>query len=105
MARRYWLVKQEPSKYSFDQLLADGCTTWDGVRNFQARNNLQAMRGVSARRGPASKGASRRGRAQRGGVVLSFGRLGRWRSPIQASAARWLATVSAGGGLRLSVHH
>jgi predicted RNA-binding protein with PUA-like domain len=44
MARRYWLVKQEPTKYSFDQLVKDGRTIWDGVRNFQARNNLQAMR-------------------------------------------------------------
>jgi predicted RNA-binding protein with PUA-like domain len=44
MPRRYWLVKQEPTKYSFDQLLADGRTMWDGVRNFQARNNLAAMR-------------------------------------------------------------
>jgi len=44
MGRRYWLVKQEPTKYSFDQLVADGGTMWDGVRNFQARNNLQAMR-------------------------------------------------------------
>ena len=44
MARRYWLVKQEPTTYSFDQLVADGRTVWDGVRNFQARNNLQAMR-------------------------------------------------------------
>ncbi len=44
MARQYWLVKQEPTKYSFDQLVADGRTMWDGVRNFQARNNLQAMR-------------------------------------------------------------
>ena len=44
MGRRYWLVKQEPMKYSFDQLVADGGTMWDGVRNFQARNNLQAMR-------------------------------------------------------------
>jgi predicted RNA-binding protein with PUA-like domain len=44
MGRGYWLVKQEPTKYSFDQLVADGGTTWDGVRNFQARNNLQAMR-------------------------------------------------------------
>ena len=43
MGRRYWLVKQEPTKYSFDQLVADGGTMWDGVRNFQARNNLQAM--------------------------------------------------------------
>jgi predicted RNA-binding protein with PUA-like domain len=44
MGRRYWLVKQEPTNYSFDQLVADGGTMWDGVRNFQARNNLQAMR-------------------------------------------------------------
>ena len=40
----YWLVKQEPEKYSFDDLLKDGKTVWDGVRNFQARNNLQAMK-------------------------------------------------------------
>ena len=40
----YWLVKQEPEKYSFDDLLRDGKTVWDGVRNYQARNNLQAMR-------------------------------------------------------------
>jgi predicted RNA-binding protein with PUA-like domain len=44
MGRRYWLVKQEPTKYSFDRLVADGATMWDGVRNFQARNSLQAMR-------------------------------------------------------------
>ncbi|MDQ2747641.1 MAG: EVE domain-containing protein [Acidobacteriota bacterium] len=40
----YWLVKQEPEKYSFDDLLNDGKTIWDGVRNFQARNNLREMR-------------------------------------------------------------
>ena len=40
----YWLIKQEPDKYSFDDLLKDGKTDWTGVRNFQARNNLQAMR-------------------------------------------------------------
>lgn len=44
MPRQYWLVKQEPTKYSFADLLRDGRTTWDGVRNFQARNNLKAMR-------------------------------------------------------------
>lgn len=42
--KRYWLVKSEPSAYSFEQLLKDGRTTWDGVRNFQARNNLKEMR-------------------------------------------------------------
>ena len=39
----YWLVKSEPSKYSWDQFLKDKETTWDGVRNFAARNNLKAM--------------------------------------------------------------
>ena len=39
----YWLVKSEPFKYSFDQLIIDKKTFWDGVRNYQARNNLRAM--------------------------------------------------------------
>lgn len=41
MAR--WLVKSEPSVYPWDQLVKDGSTTWDGVRNYAARNNLRAM--------------------------------------------------------------
>jgi predicted RNA-binding protein with PUA-like domain len=41
---QYWLVKQEPTAYSWDQFVADGKTDWTGVRNFQARNNLRAMR-------------------------------------------------------------
>ena len=40
----YWLVKQEPEKYSFDDLIKDGATDWTGVRNFQARNNLRKMK-------------------------------------------------------------
>ena len=40
----YWLVKSEPYKYSWEQLLKDGRTFWDGVRNYGARNNLRAMR-------------------------------------------------------------
>jgi len=40
----YWLVKSEPDVYGFDQLVADGSTRWDGVRNYQARNNLRAMK-------------------------------------------------------------
>jgi predicted RNA-binding protein with PUA-like domain len=40
----YWLVKQEPTAYSWDQFAADGKTDWTGVRNFQARNNLRSMR-------------------------------------------------------------
>ncbi|MGA8657246.1 MAG: EVE domain-containing protein [Chthoniobacterales bacterium] len=41
---QYWLVKQEPTAYSWDRFVADGKTDWTGVRNFQARNNLRAMR-------------------------------------------------------------
>src|ERR1700752_2760335 len=40
----HWLIKSEPSKYSFEQLVADGRTRWDGVRNFAARNHLRAMK-------------------------------------------------------------
>jgi len=40
---KYWLVKSEPSTYSWADLVRDGATFWDGVRNFQARNNLKAM--------------------------------------------------------------
>jgi len=39
----YWLMKSEPFKYSWDHLVAEGEGTWDGVRNYQARNNLAAM--------------------------------------------------------------
>jgi predicted RNA-binding protein with PUA-like domain len=40
----YWLVKSEPSIYSWDQFLADGVTSWDGIRNYRARNNLMKMK-------------------------------------------------------------
>lgn len=40
----YWLVKSEPEKYSWADLIKDGRTSWTGVRNFQARNNLQQMK-------------------------------------------------------------
>jgi predicted RNA-binding protein with PUA-like domain len=40
----YWLVKSEPFKYSWDQFVKDKRTSWDGVRNYQARNNLNAMK-------------------------------------------------------------
>src|SRR4051812_6268145 len=40
----YWLLKSEPSKYSWDQMVKDGRTHWDGVRNAQAANNLRAMK-------------------------------------------------------------
>lgn len=40
----YWLVKSEPFKYSWETFQKDGKTTWDGVRNYAARNNLQAMK-------------------------------------------------------------
>lgn len=40
---KYWLVKSEPFKYGWDQFVRDGQTSWDGVRNYAARNNLKAM--------------------------------------------------------------
>jgi predicted RNA-binding protein with PUA-like domain len=40
----YWLIKSEPFKYSWQQLLRDKKTCWDGVRNYAARNNLKAMK-------------------------------------------------------------
>ena len=40
----YWLVKSEPSVYSFAQMQKDKRTAWEGVRNYQARNNMQAMK-------------------------------------------------------------
>jgi len=42
--KNYWLVKSEPDAYSWDDLVADGKTSWTGVRNFTARNNLRSMR-------------------------------------------------------------
>src|SRR5713226_7808969 len=43
-ASGYWMVKQEPEGYSWDDLTRDGRTDWTGVRNFQARNNLRQMK-------------------------------------------------------------
>jgi predicted RNA-binding protein with PUA-like domain len=40
----YWLVKSEPSTYSWEQLQKDKQTTWDGIRNYAARNHLKAMK-------------------------------------------------------------
>jgi predicted RNA-binding protein with PUA-like domain len=40
----YWLVKSEPSSYSWEQLVKDKITTWDGVRNYAARNHLKSMK-------------------------------------------------------------
>ena len=38
---KHWLMKSEPHDYSFDDLLRDGRTLWDGVRNYQARNFMR----------------------------------------------------------------
>ena len=42
--KNFWLVKQEPSTYSWSDFVAEGETTWTGVRNYTARNNLRKMR-------------------------------------------------------------
>ena len=41
---KYWMVKQEPETYSWDNFVKDGSTDWTGVRNYQARNNLKDMK-------------------------------------------------------------
>jgi predicted RNA-binding protein with PUA-like domain len=41
--KNYWLVKQEPSDYSWSDFVKDASTSWTGVRNFSARNNLRRM--------------------------------------------------------------
>jgi predicted RNA-binding protein with PUA-like domain len=41
--KSYWLMKSEPDVYGWDDLLAEGEGTWDGVRNYTARLNLRAM--------------------------------------------------------------
>ncbi len=45
---QYWLVKSEPGAYGWDDLVKEGEATWDGVRNYQARNFLKEM-GVGER--------------------------------------------------------
>ena len=39
----YWLVKSEPNAYSWDDLVRDEWTYWDGVRNYESRNNMRKM--------------------------------------------------------------
>jgi len=43
MVKTYWLMKSEPDAYGWDDLVAEGEGTWDGVRNHRAANNLRAM--------------------------------------------------------------
>jgi predicted RNA-binding protein with PUA-like domain len=43
MTRQHWLLKSEPFKYSFAQLVRERETMWDGVRNYEARNSLRKM--------------------------------------------------------------
>jgi len=40
---RYWLLRSEPDAYGWDDLVRDGATEWDGVRNYTARNFLKEM--------------------------------------------------------------
>ena len=43
MVSNYWLMKSEPDAYGWDDLVAEGEGTWDGVRNHRAANNLRTM--------------------------------------------------------------
>jgi predicted RNA-binding protein with PUA-like domain len=44
MKVNYWLLKSEPSTWSWDDQVKAGVEMWDGVRNYQARNNLMSMK-------------------------------------------------------------
>ena len=44
MSKKYWLVKSEPSSYSWEEFLEEKKAMWDGVRNYQARNHLRQMK-------------------------------------------------------------
>ena len=44
MPARQWLIKSEPAAYSWDDLVRDGETLWDGIRNHTAKLNLRAMK-------------------------------------------------------------
>ena len=44
MPARHWLIKSEPAAYSWDDLVLDGETLWDGIRNHRAANNLRSMK-------------------------------------------------------------
>ena len=46
--RKYWLLKSEPSAWSWENQVKEGASMWDGVRNYQARNNLKEMMGDNA---------------------------------------------------------
>jgi predicted RNA-binding protein with PUA-like domain len=83
MARKYWLLKSEPGSYSWEQLVADGSTTWDGVRNYQSRNNLGEMKpGDLALFYHSNEGKD----------VVGVARISREAHPDPTSAdARWLA--------------
>jgi len=48
VGKKHWLVKTEPSAYSWSDLVRDGKTSWSGVRNFTARNNLREMQAGDA---------------------------------------------------------
>ena len=41
---KYWLIKSEPSTWSWDDQIKENIAMWDGVRNYQARNNLMSMK-------------------------------------------------------------
>ena len=41
---KYWVLKSEPDKWSWENQVKEGASMWDGVRNYQARNNLKEMK-------------------------------------------------------------
>ena len=93
----YWLMKSEPNVYSYDDLVAEGEGTWDGVRNHRAANNLRAMKpGDLALFYHSNIGLEIVGIAQisQGGLIDPTDETGRW-AAVKLKPVRKLArTVS-----------
>ena len=89
----YWLVKQEPSAYSWDDFVKDGKTAWTGVRNFQARNNLRSMR-LGDLPHPVSLEKIKADKRLAGFVLLRNSRLSVM--PVSAQEYRAIADLSRG---------
>ena len=103
-----WLVKEEPSSYSFDSLVRDGSTRWSGVRNPLAQRHLAAMKkgdrvfyyhsgperavvGIARARGDARPDpADARGRA----VIVDLAPVGRLERPVTLAEIKALDAFS-----------
>ena len=107
----YWLLKTEPARYGWDDLVRDGVTAWTGVTNPQAQANLRAMRAgdraIIYHSGEKRAVGHRRGRPRRlprpdrgGGERARLRRREGGRAPARAGAARGAEAGARVRGLR-----